>query len=95
MSMSGSSSAYEVLSKRERRRIYDQSRPTDTKQDFHHDPKSDLLAYGLNELLNMLRMEEDLMMWEDAGLGQGWSFTMWDEGRDDDGDHLGDMFSML
>ncbi|MCI4375049.1 hypothetical protein PGIGA_G00104540 [Pangasianodon gigas] len=92
--------AYEVLSNRERRRIYDQNGEMEKKQDFHGDQHgsygdTDFLAFGLHELLNMLRMEDDFMMWEDAGLGQGWSFTMWDEDQDDDGDHLSDMFSML
>ncbi|MCJ8729203.1 hypothetical protein PDJAM_G00103210, partial [Pangasius djambal] len=92
--------AYEVLSNRERRRIYDQNGEMEKKQEFHDDQRGsygdgDFLAFGLHELLNVLRMEDDFMMWEDAGLGQGWSFTMWDEHQDDDGDHLSDMFSML
>ncbi|XP_053492483.1 chaperone protein DnaJ isoform X2 [Ictalurus furcatus] len=95
--------AYEVLSNRERRRIYDQSAEMEKKQDFAGDDQhgsygnSDFLAFGLHELLNMLRMEDDFTMWEDHDvcLGQGWSFNMWDEGQDDDGDHLSDMFSVL
>ncbi|KAF4078822.1 hypothetical protein AMELA_G00185870 [Ameiurus melas] len=95
--------AYEVLSNRERRTIYDQSSEMEKKQDFAGDTQhgsygdSDFLAFGLHELVNMLRMEDDFTMWEDldVGLGQRWSFNMWDEGQDDDGDHLGDMFSVL
>ncbi|KAI5621000.1 dnaJ-like subfamily B member 9-like precursor [Silurus asotus] len=91
--------AYEVLSNRVQRRIYDQNIEMEKKQGddqhgFHGN--GDFLAFGLHELLNTLRMEDEFMMWEDAGLGQGWSFTMWDEGQNDDGgDHLSDMFSML
>ncbi|KAI5109500.1 dnaJ-like subfamily B member 9-like precursor [Silurus meridionalis] len=91
--------AYEVLSNRAQRRIYDQNIEMEKKQgDDQHGSygNGDFLAFGLHELLNTLRMEDEFMMWEDAGLGQGWSFTMWDEGQNDDGgDHLSDMFSML
>lgn len=91
-----SSSAYEVLSNRERRRIYDQHGKQDFPDDQHGSyGNSDFLAFRLHELLDLLRMEADFTTWEDEGLGQGWSFTMWDEAEDEDGDHFSHMFSIL
>ncbi|XP_026999185.2 chaperone protein dnaJ GFA2, mitochondrial isoform X2 [Tachysurus fulvidraco] len=88
--------AYEVLSNRETRRIYDQNGKQDFPDDQHGSHgNSDFLAFRLHELLNMLWLEDDFTMFEDEGLTQGWSFTVWDEAQDDDGDHLGNMFGML
>ncbi|XP_058258486.1 dnaJ homolog subfamily B member 9 [Hemibagrus wyckioides] len=78
--------AYEVLSNRERRRIYDQHGKQDFPDDQHGSyGNSDFLAFRLHELLDLLRMEDDFTTWEDEGLGQGWSFTVWDEAEDEDG----------
>ncbi|GAA6073010.1 dnaJ homolog subfamily C member 10 isoform X1 [Tachysurus ichikawai] len=88
--------AYEVLSNRETRRIYDQNGKQDFPDDQHGSHgNSDFLAFRLQELLNNLWLEDDFTMFEDEGLTQGWSFTVWDEAQDDDGDHLGNVFSTL
>ncbi|KAM9482138.1 dnaJ homolog subfamily B member 12 [Clarias gariepinus] len=89
--------AYEVLSDQNRRRTYDQN----SKQDFRGDRhgfygNGDFLDLSLLELLNLLRMEDEFLRDEDAGLGQGWSSSLWDEGQGDEHDDLfSDIFSML
>lgn len=89
--------AYEVLSDQNRRKTYDQN----SKQDFRGDrhgfyANGDFLDLGLLELLNLLRMEDEFLRDEDAGLGQGWSSSLWDEGQGDEHDDLfSDIFSML
>ncbi|XP_062853995.1 dnaJ homolog subfamily B member 9 [Trichomycterus rosablanca] len=92
--------AYEVLSDQEKRRVYDQSSTMKKNQDMGFDPHADLSgnsifqSFSLDELFEMLRMEEDFNM-GDEHVGQGWSFTMWSDGQEDDDNHFSNMFSMM
>ncbi|XP_066522546.1 dnaJ homolog subfamily B member 9 [Hoplias malabaricus] len=100
--------AYEVLSDQERRRLYDQthlaqcSKKTKGKPDLgcslHGDKggsygNTEPPSFSVDELLEILRMEEDSFMLEDD-VDQGWSFPLWDDGQEED-DQFSFMFGVL
>lgn len=95
-----------MLSDQKRRRLYDQthhlaqcSEKPDPAHNLHNDKSgsygnSDYLFFSADDLLEMLGMEDDLFLGGEADVGQGWSFSLWDEGHDED-EQFGFMFGML
>lgn len=108
--------AYEVLSDKEKRRVYDQmdhltnpdqGRERKFKKDQNEDvgtnpfvnkgafhSKRGFQHLSLEELLHMLRMDDDFFMDEQPGY-EGWSFVFGPEDDDDGTVLLSDLFNML
>ncbi|XP_057194924.1 dnaJ homolog subfamily B member 9 isoform X1 [Triplophysa rosa] len=98
--------AYEVLSSKEKRRVYDQvdhmadpDQGSDSKT-MGNNPfndkggfysKSSFQHFSLQELLQMLQLDDDLFMGEEPSY-EGWSYNF---GDDDDKVFLSDLFNIM
>ncbi|XDV35567.1 hypothetical protein PO909_005489 [Leuciscus waleckii] len=85
--------AYEVLSDKEKRRVYDQMDHLTNPDRGRERNKRGFQHFSLEELLHTLRMDDDFFMGEQPAY-EGWSFNFGPE-DDDETVLLSDLFNML